>query len=1776
MPRLLLRHKLAITHFFEGPLVLFDELVYDIARVEFTGKNFPGVGFHLDVLALRRILREPIHRAFDVVAGALEAIGRLRVQRNVKVHAPFVTHLIRLILSELKSQRQVTETTQWRGGAVVGDDLVEVDRLVKTTQFFQHVGRGFQLQRGAKVKLADADACTRDSGKGAFWSFILHGQMAGIVVQADEFEEVFVLRIAVVVETEEFQHLAAGFDEAERFRLQAQVQVVPSGNADFLNVLAAETQVFKDGGDLIPADVEGLVGAGQGADAAAGSGWEKLSQDVKKSLRVLQAVIAGPVWLEHALLHPLSMEGAVGEAIDGENVAVVCCQPILELGQLAWGQQFQGGLVTQPQANAIRLATADAIFDPQGVVFQAAPGFLPRVATMDVGAVAEMDAVIEKHGQRVPSVRATSTHGVRAKEYESDFGHVLTTATFGRGRLFCILMTKKAIGSAFYLLTFYPFFAMVISRVLFVSACCLYATVVAGAAEMFDKGNLAAWCIVPFDAQKRGPEARAAMLEKMGVTKLVYDYRAEHIPQWDEELTALKKHGVQLFGWWFPTSMNEEAKQTLALFQRHGVKPQLWINGNGGSLEVASPEEQKERTAKEVARIKPICEAASPLGCQVALYNHGNWYGEPENAIAVVQALKAQGISNIGMVYNLHHGHGHLDRLEKVLPQMLPHLLCLNLNGMDVKGDEHGRKILPLGVGSEDVRILKIISDSGYKGVIGILNHTPEDAEGRLLDNLDGLAWLLPQVAGKPAGEKPKYRTWKEVKQSTAKVDAKPEPVPSLNESFGKALQGGLVLDGGDAYAGLPLSVECRVKLNSAKDFNIIVAHEEKASPTHWELYSYKDSGVFSVYLPGRGGEYRTKVNICDGLWHDLIASIETDTLRLYVDGKQVLEEPLPSLTKDSHGKKKLAFGRLVEGGLRCDGILDDVRISRGPMKPRKGDHPRQRMDNTLALWNFDDLEALLSGANQAPAPVAFQPSREPLRAEEYPHWQTEVNRERVFDYYAKQAVLFMGKALPPLIPGFPGLDGGQQGHWGNQNDAVTWKDGRFAASELGPVLSTVFKGAGLTINKGVCVQLEDGNSAVFDPETLSFPVVWSDGFLKLSDARHGFMGGGMMDGKLVKKTEGAKPTEHRYHGFYRHGEKVIFSYTLDGKEHLVASPNKQEDLSTYIKGGPSQWPKWIETKGELGQGEPFATDRLTIPFENPYGTLFFISGHDFFSDGSAAVSTMTGEVWLVRGIDEGLKKLRWKRYATGLHQPLGVKIVKDKLYVLGRDQITRLHDLNGDDEADFYECVSNAQQTSPGGHDYITGLDMDAEGRFYTASGNQGIIRVTGDKVEVLATGFRNPNGLGLSPDGRFITTSVQEGDWTPASAICQVEIGKNEGAHFGANGPKNNQPPEPPLMYLPRGEDNSSGGQCFIMGSPWKALVGEGNFAHFSPGTGTGWLVMRQQVQGRWQAAAVRIAGGFDSGAQTGRFSPLDGQLYVTGMQGWGSYTPLDGSFQRVRYIGKSTPVPISYEARDNGVLIRFDRPVETVFASKAAHHFAQCWNYNYSAAYGSPEMSARYADTVGHDPLEVRSAQVLDSGRTLFLEIPQLIPASMVHLRVGVTGERAHDVFMTVHALASAFTEYPGYEAIAKTFVPQTKSVTKVNSKANPWAKGEKGREIVVDAALGLQFVQKKLTAKPGERITLLFKNPDVVPHNWLLAKPGSLQKLGDAVNLMITDPQGLAKHYVPDSDDVLVYTDMTLPNETFSIHFDAPKEKGEYPYLCTFPGHWMVMNGVLTVE
>ena len=269
--------------------------------------------------------------------------------------------------------------------------------------------------------------------------------------------------------------------------------------------------------------------------------------------------------------------------------------------------------------------------------------------------------------------------------------------------------------------------------------------------KLFDRDNLVAWCIVPFDAKKRTPSERVDMLKKLGFTKYAYDWRAEHLPTFDEEVRLLKKTNIELTAVWFPAGLNADARTLLDVLKKHGVKPQLWI-----TMGEPAGTDQKEKAEAAAKALRPIAVEAEKLGCRVALYNHGGWFGEPENQIAIIETLK---LKNVGIVYNLHHGHEHLQQFQELLKKMQPYLMALNLNGMTKDGEKLGRKILPLGQGELDLTLLKTIVESKYTGPIGILGHTQDDAEERLRDNLDGLDWLLPQLDGKKAGPKPKYRT---------------------------------------------------------------------------------------------------------------------------------------------------------------------------------------------------------------------------------------------------------------------------------------------------------------------------------------------------------------------------------------------------------------------------------------------------------------------------------------------------------------------------------------------------------------------------------------------------------------------------------------------------------------------------------------------------------------------------------------------------------------------------------------------------------------------------------------------------------------------------------------------------------------------------------------------------------------------------------------------------------------------------------------------------------
>jgi len=455
-------------------------------------------------------------------------------------------------------------------------------------------------------------------------------------------------------------------------------------------------------------------------------------------------------------------------------------------------------------------------------------------------------------------------------------------------------------------------------------------------------------------------------------------------------------------------------------------------------------------------------------------------------------------------------------------------------------------------------------------------------------------------------------------------------------------------------------------------------------------------------------------------------------------------------------------------------------------------------------------------------------------------------------------------------------------------------------------------------------------------------------------------------------------------------------------------------EIAAISKPGARLWADEPAAKGVIAPNDKgLVVDEIPLPLKNSAKALLFLTGLDFLPNGDAAVCTLHGDVWIVRGLDEGLESVRWSRYASGLFQPLGLKVVNGAIYVLGRDQITRLEDANNDGEADVYHAFYRNESVSPGNHDYAACLETDSAGRFYFVC-PKGLHRVSADgkSHEIVATGWRNPITLSIGP-GDVPTVSPQEGEWTPSSMIFTVK----PNGYYGYGGPKVS-PERPlgydaPLCWLPRLVDNSTGGQVWVPENSWGALKNQ--LINLSFGRSAMQLVY---PEANGNAAIVPLPYRFPSGACRGRFNPRDGQLYVVGTMGWASNANLDGCLQRVRRTDKALGFPVSVKTYSNGVLLNFDAPLDKADAEDAGAYLVEAWQYKYSAKYGSNEFALSQPDQKGRDEWTVKSARLSADGRGLFLEIAEFQPAMQIQIKYKLKqadGARLNnDVVLTVHKL------------------------------------------------------------------------------------------------------------------------------------------------------------------
>ncbi len=468
------------------------------------------------------------------------------------------------------------------------------------------------------------------------------------------------------------------------------------------------------------------------------------------------------------------------------------------------------------------------------------------------------------------------------------------------------------------------------------------------------------------------------------------------------------------------------------------------------------------------------------------------------------------------------------------------------------------------------------------------------------------------------------------------------------------------------------------------------------------------------------------------------------------------------------------------------------------------------------------------------------------------------------------------------------------------------------------------------------------------------------------------------------------------------------------------------EDLGRYRRGGPAHYPTRLKSPITPGEDTAaYTVDVLQLPLSSPWNNRFMLSGIDFIpGTEQAVVCTVGGDVWKVEGITRASGNISWQRIASGLFQPLGIKWQDGAVYVSCRDQIVVLRDLNGDGETDHYESFNNDHQVTEHFHEFAMGLQTDEAGNFYYAkSGRHArtalvpqhgtLLRVSADgsRTDILANGFRAANGVCINPDGTFIVTD-QEGYWNPMNRINWVEEDGFYGNMYGYGAPADSSDAamEPPLCWVDKAYDRSPAELLWADSDAWGPL--NGSLLSLSYGYGKVYVVPHEKLAGQMQGGVVELPiPPFATGVMRGRFHPDDGQLYACGLSAWATNQVLqEGGLYRVRYTGRPANLPISLQALEDGLRLRFSDPIDPEAARDPANFTIKTWALKRSRNYGSDRYDMR--------ELVVSSCRLEEDGRTVRLRIPDIEPVWIMETEYRLrssTGERVEGSLQhTIHRL------------------------------------------------------------------------------------------------------------------------------------------------------------------
>ncbi len=654
------------------------------------------------------------------------------------------------------------------------------------------------------------------------------------------------------------------------------------------------------------------------------------------------------------------------------------------------------------------------------------------------------------------------------------------------------------------------------------------------------------------------------------------------------------------------------------------------------------------------------------------------------------------------------------------------------------------------------------------------------------------------------------------------------------------------------------------------------------------------------------------------------------------------------------------------------------------------------------------------------------------------------------------------------------------------------WFDDRVRDTDPGPFFfSSVTLPDGGKVVKGVAITLPHADPAehvLIDTLTGVARCGWGGQFLAHSDRRFGLIELPQVGGKCVWSlpesarwrvrgaaggAAGGQPAAVRYEALGVDGANVTLHFSIadvpvrfvadaDGARYTAGPAGATllppaggpglVVMQTPLADAPADpAPRWgapLVTAGTLGEpiaeaAGAFAVDTVELPFDNPPHALLFLSGIGFAPDGTAYVAAAHGDVWQVKGLGGDLSQTEWRRFATGFYQPLGltVRILpggEPEVFALGRDRITRLIDVNGDGEADRYESFNADLDIAGQPHAYAMGLETDEAGNFYflksgSASTRQGgcLVEVSADgsEMNVVATGFRHPNGLGLSPPGSphagLVTAADNEGNWVPATPLHLIDpaLAVSDAAaasYYAGFVPTAHREStlafDPPALWMPRAVCTSAGGQCWL---PRNDLVDDseegwgdlaGAMLHLSYGRCTANLVLTEElhVSGapRAQGATMPLPGvQFEAGVCRGRFFPGTADLWVCGLDGWQTAAVKDGCLQRLRRTDAPLRLPTAVKAHRDGLELRFATALSETAADPSVWQI-EAWTYRRAADYGSPELRPSDPTAEGHDVWPVERVTLSEDRTAVFLTVPRLEPVMQYSVHADLTAAPAAD--------------------------------------------------------------------------------------------------------------------------------------------------------------------------